>query len=315
MKFAQIIAIASLYSLVEARKERPYVPPHYTNDENIIELTPSTFDDYVFGTNYSTIVEFYAPWCGYCQQLAPEFKIAAKKARNFAQFAAVNCEDERNKQFCASQNIKSYPTLLTYRPPKTFREHKPRKSQFVTQQYERQREAPAIVDTMKGTVKSFYKKLTPNKLETFLSDRSGKPKVLVLTKTAPFPVLLKSLAVDFMNQIDFVYLDTKRNDVLEEIQKFAPELKSLDNDTLLLIHPDEGVILHKGKMKKSEITDFLKSVAEPSDGPFSERQKIIKAIKSGKAKTFSHYMKQKAKKAAKEASENNESQTLKRDEL
>lgn len=318
MKFTHLFAVSFIFSLTEARSDRPYVPPHYTNDENVIELTPSTFDDFVFGSNYTTIVEFYAPWCGYCQQLAPEFKTAAKKARNFAQFAAVNCEDERNKQFCASQNVKGFPTLLTYRPPKTFREGKSRKSQFVVQPYERQREAPAIIDNMRGSVKSFFKKLAPAKLEKFLIDRTGKPKVLIFTKKAQFPVLYKSLAVDFINQIDFVYLDTRKNDVLSEVQKFLPEIESLDNETLILIDPVEGIKLHKGNMKKSEITNFLKSVAEPSDGPFSERQEIIKAIKSGKAKSFSHYRKMKAKKAAKAAkasSGNTESQTLNKDEL
>lgn len=313
MWISNILVALLVTSVTEAKNGRPNVPPHYTNHEYIMELTPSTFDDFVFGSNYSTIVEFYAPWCGYCQQLAPEFSKAAKKSGNFAQFAAVNCDDEKNKQFCAAQNVKGFPTLITYRPPKTFRSHIDRKSQFVAQPYERQREAPAIIDTMKGTVKSYLKKLSPAKLEKFFSEKTDKPRALILTQKTQFPVLYKSLAVDFKDQIDFVYLDTKKNDVLDVIEKYISGVTSLDEEFLILVDPEQGIVLHEGKMNKSGMTKFLKEITlfTPTDGPFSERQNIIKAIKSGKAKNFAQYKKKQAGKVSKEAAE----AELKKDEL
>lgn len=315
MWILQILVSLLLVNFSEARSKRPHVPPHFSNNDHIMELTPSTFDDFVYGSNYSTIVEFYAPWCGYCQQLAPEYAKAAKKAGQYAQFAAVNCDEEKNKQFCAEQNIKGFPTIITYRPPKTFRANKARKSQFASQPYEQKRDANAMIDAMKGTVKSFAKKLTPTKLEKFFSDTVTKPRVLLLNNKPQVPVAYKSLAVDFGDQLEFVYLDALKNDVLETVQKYLPEVGHLDDQKVIVVDADQNVLLHDGKMNKSSMSKFLSAFATPYDGIFSERHQIIKAIKNGEAKSFKHYKKLQAKKNAKKGESNVGSDEIKKDEL
>ena len=37
---------------------------------NVLDLTPDTFDGVVDGSKYA-LVEFFAPWCGHCKNLAP----------------------------------------------------------------------------------------------------------------------------------------------------------------------------------------------------------------------------------------------------
>ena len=50
----------------------------YQAGDNVVDLTPSNFNKLVMGGDEVWIVEFYAPWCGHCQSLVPEYKKAAK---------------------------------------------------------------------------------------------------------------------------------------------------------------------------------------------------------------------------------------------
>ena len=49
----------------------------YSPSDDVIELTPSNFNQLVLGGDGVWMVEFYAPWCGHCKNLAPEWQKAA----------------------------------------------------------------------------------------------------------------------------------------------------------------------------------------------------------------------------------------------
>jgi protein disulfide-isomerase A6 len=49
----------------------------YPSSSDVVELTPSNFDRLVIQSDALWIVEFYAPWCGHCQQFVPEYSKAA----------------------------------------------------------------------------------------------------------------------------------------------------------------------------------------------------------------------------------------------
>lgn len=49
----------------------------YSSNSDVVDLTPNNFDKKVIDSDSIWIVEFYAPWCGHCQSLKPEYEKAA----------------------------------------------------------------------------------------------------------------------------------------------------------------------------------------------------------------------------------------------
>lgn len=317
MRLLDITASLLLTATAVAARQKNFDPPHYTNSNHIVELTPATFDDFVYGSNYSTIVEFYAPWCGYCKQLKPEFEKASKEGHHYAQFAAVNCDALANKQLCQDHNVKGFPTMLTFRPPKSFRAHKPRNKQYAVQPYENQRTADGIVNAMKGTVKSFVKKVPAKKLDSWLNVKD-KPRVLLLTEKYSAPAIIKTLAVDFMGSAEFFFMTVDTDTVKSSIEEKITQLHDLEIPSIVVLHPEQGVIPYDGKMSKNAIAKFLTQFAIPVEGEFSERHHVFQSIKARKYKSYTDYrkkMKKAAKEAEKEANINAEENALPKDEL
>lgn len=77
-----------------------------------VELTGETFDDYVKQREF-VFVDFYAPWCIWCQRLAPTWEALAEKAAAdpnlHVDVAKVNCVAEAN--LCRDQRVMAFPTM------------------------------------------------------------------------------------------------------------------------------------------------------------------------------------------------------------
>jgi thioredoxin 2 len=58
------------------------------------------------------VVDFWAPWCGPCRMMAPEFSKAANALRGQARLVKLNTED--NPKAGQRHNIRSIPTLVRF---------------------------------------------------------------------------------------------------------------------------------------------------------------------------------------------------------
>ena len=82
-------------------------------DTKPIELNNSNFDEVVVNSDIPVIVDFWAPWCGPCKMMAPNFERAATNFPLKALFAKVNTENEQN--LGARFNIRSIPTIIVFK--------------------------------------------------------------------------------------------------------------------------------------------------------------------------------------------------------
>jgi thioredoxin 2 len=78
-----------------------------------VALTAASFQKQVQGNDLPVLVNFWAPWCGYCQKMAPAFKQAAAALEPQMRLATVNTEAEQ--ALAARHAIQGLPTLLLFR--------------------------------------------------------------------------------------------------------------------------------------------------------------------------------------------------------
>ncbi|KAI6085967.1 disulfide isomerase [Hypoxylon rubiginosum] len=77
----------------------------------VLDLIPSNFDKVVLKSGKPTLVEFFAPWCGHCKNLAPVYEELAQvfASSKDVQIAKVDADAERDlgKRF----GVQGFPTL------------------------------------------------------------------------------------------------------------------------------------------------------------------------------------------------------------
>uniref|UniRef100_UPI00398EEA9F dnaJ homolog subfamily C member 10 isoform X2 n=1 Tax=Pristiophorus japonicus TaxID=55135 RepID=UPI00398EEA9F len=77
-----------------------------------IELTSEDFANQVLKGKDHWVIDFYAPWCGPCQNFAPEFELLAKSFKGTVKAGKMDCQS--NPHTCQTAGIRAYPTVKFY---------------------------------------------------------------------------------------------------------------------------------------------------------------------------------------------------------
>ncbi|KAF7266973.1 hypothetical protein GWI33_019754 [Rhynchophorus ferrugineus] len=89
-------------------------PEWSEKDNEIVHLTSTSFDP-VLKEESSVLVMFYAPWCGHCKKMKPEYEKAALQMKSEGIPGVLAAVDATKEPSIASKfNVKGYPTILYF---------------------------------------------------------------------------------------------------------------------------------------------------------------------------------------------------------
>jgi protein disulfide-isomerase A1 len=116
-------------------------------ESEVLVLGADNFDDAI-AANDVLLVEFYAPWCGHCKKLEPEYDTASVElAKHGLKIAKVNADEAENKDLAQKYGIRGFPTLKLFRSGK------------FSNDYEGARSADAIVSYVKKQSQPAYQEI------------------------------------------------------------------------------------------------------------------------------------------------------------
>ncbi|MCS7306622.1 MAG: thioredoxin [Thermoguttaceae bacterium] len=84
----------------------------------IIELTEENFQQEVIESDKLVLVDFWAPWCGPCQRIAPIVEQLAAENPGSLKVGKVNVDQQ--PQLAAQFGINSIPTLMLFKNGRVF---------------------------------------------------------------------------------------------------------------------------------------------------------------------------------------------------
>lgn len=84
----------------------------YSASDDVEVLTPANFDSKVVKDDAVWIIEFYAPWCGHCKSLTPEWKKAATALKGIVKIGALDADEHGS--FAGRFGVQGFPTIKVF---------------------------------------------------------------------------------------------------------------------------------------------------------------------------------------------------------
>lgn len=80
---------------------------------DVLNVTEENFMEEVLESEKPVLVDFWAPWCGYCTKLSPIFDELAKENSDKLKLVKVNVDE--NRALAQKLGVMSLPTMILFR--------------------------------------------------------------------------------------------------------------------------------------------------------------------------------------------------------
>jgi len=200
------------------------------------------------------LVEFYAPWCGHCKALAPEYaKAATILKKNDPSIPIAKLDATESGDIAQKYSVNGYPTLLVFRNGKESK-------------YEGPRKADGIVAYMKKQVGPAAKPLeTKAEIEKFItSDPDTGYAVIGFFEAAQSQLRSSFLLASSKLRDKYVFGKVANAALAKEY--------GLTGDGLIAFRNfDEPRVIYTGSSKTSEVTAWIEQHSVALIGAFTEK--------------------------------------------
>ncbi len=85
---------------------------------SVAEVSEGTFENEVLQSGQPVLVDFWAPWCGPCRQIAPLIEQLASENSGSVKVVKVNIDD--NQEIARQYGVMSIPTLMIFKDGDVF---------------------------------------------------------------------------------------------------------------------------------------------------------------------------------------------------
>ena len=211
-----------------------------SGDKSVYPMTSATFAADI-QEHPLTLVEFFAPWCGHCKQLAPNYEAAAKRLaadNSPAVLAAVDCTVE--KDLCSQYGVKGFPTLKLFRASTSNpADYTGGRTADDIYNYMSKQTQPAYV-TLDGDDSEFWSKSGVKVVGVFASADSDEAKEFIET------------ANKLRNDYQFAITDSAAS-----VKSHAEGDADVKAPSVLLIKTGEPAVVHDSSFTEASLTSFI----------------------------------------------------------
>lgn len=202
-------------------------------DGKVVNLTPDNFDSVIASQENGVLVKFFAPWCGHCKTLAPEYEKAAEMLKDKAVIAEVDCTEHRD--LCSTYGIKGFPTLKLIT-----------KDGAVTEFDDARKADPIAKWVIKQSQPAFVVVNSEDELKKFKADGDDIKVVINTAADSVQAEVLKKTAAALRKDVSFAIFTGKTDNAITLYRSF-----------------DEPEVVYSGDVNADAVQAWVKSESLP----------------------------------------------------